>query len=1110
MINTPQAPYYDDFDPRKAFLKILFKPGISVQVRELEQLQSMFQEQVQTLADQLFTNGSVISGGKFNFKDSVDYVKLYTTYNNNNFVYTQWAGRSIYGLTSNIVARVFNGWNQSLEAPSSLYINYLNGGTNNESTFQPGEVLQVLNKIYISISAGTISIGDVLNGSTSGANAKIVNIHNNELEVLYTSTNTFQLNEQIIDTTSSAVLVYNSGESVIYQAQVMNIADDANPVGFGTAVYVDEGIYYIDGYFTHASNQNIIVSKYTRDTSARIGFEKEMEIVTSSQDTSLLDNAGGYPNENAPGADRLKLNLRLNYYNLYESPSVNFIEIMRVVNSEVTGNTSASTQYSTILDTLARRTYDESGNYTVKPFIIDIQEFLDENDNNGIYKETFFGYDTQSQAIKVSIEVFGEAEPGSVHTFGSKYYPCASHIIFLNKARNMLALGINPGKAYVMGYEINQEYKLWIPLQKARNTNIAINSPTSVLYGNYIKVTNLYGLPNIAVREKVNLSSDSTWDGAGTPTIIGSARIFAIEHDSGTYGSSTEVYKVYIDEIEMTTGNFSNDVNSMGIDQDFGASLVKTGGVNQLFGMDQSVLIFPLPLDKVSSVNNSSYNYKKIFSGQVVVGGGGLGTITLPADSNAQFLSPSDTSKYILTITSGTRKGEIIPFSTVSVTIDGSGNLSITGLPANTTGENYMILTTFHKSVNNIKTKTLTSNQQMLIASPTSDNALEHADGYRLIAVYDSGDIDTPATTSSTVVTQNWSFDNGQRDTYYDKARIRLKSGAQGAVGQILVVYDFFSHSSGDYFTVDSYLTQIPYTSIPSYTSGLKTYDLKDCIDARPRVDDGTSGNFTNSTVGNIFDNSSIFESDISYYLPRLDLLELDYRGNFNIKYGTPADDPKFPVGSINAMILYYLQVGAYTESPNEVARIYRENKRYTMRDIGSIDNRVSAIEEYINLSSQELDTANMPIFDANGDERWKTGFIVDMFYNHDYGDTLIPGYRCAVDSENGQMKSDYKIHSLGLNKSTVETSTVSEAGGKYVIPSTEDNYLSNQINTGFFIMNSNQLVSWVGNILLGHNIDNSYNPVDTSEINYGTGVTASGSILSGFMYHWFPNPTVR
>ena len=46
-------PYFDDYSTsnldNKNYLRILFKPGVSVQVRELNQLQSMLQSQIDKL-----------------------------------------------------------------------------------------------------------------------------------------------------------------------------------------------------------------------------------------------------------------------------------------------------------------------------------------------------------------------------------------------------------------------------------------------------------------------------------------------------------------------------------------------------------------------------------------------------------------------------------------------------------------------------------------------------------------------------------------------------------------------------------------------------------------------------------------------------------------------------------------------------------------------------------------------------------------------------------------------------------------------------------------------------------------------------------------------------
>lgn len=1109
MINTPQAPYFDDFDVEKNFLKILFKPKLSVQTRELEQIQSMFQHQIETLASQIFKNGSVVSGGKFTFEDSVDYVKVDNEYNSQIFNYGIYANRYVYGLTTKISARVFNGWSQGNNETATLYLDYLDSGVNQQQTYQPDEVLQLLSKAYFTTVSGTFNIGDTLQGQDSGAMATIININNNEYDVLYTTANTFTLGEQVIDNTTSGYLIYTAGESEIYKCHVKTTASDANVIGKGTAVFVDAGIYYIDGYFVYTDSQSKVVSPYTTTANVRVGFEKEVEIITSSEDPSLLDNANGYPNENAPGADRLKINLVLNYYNLFETPSENFVEIMTIEDSVVTGNASINQMYSEILDTLARRTYDESGNYTVQPFLIDIREFLDDGENNGIYKPEKFGYNTRMEAENAATKVFNMTTP-TVHTYGTKYYPYSSHSEYLEACQNRLALGVETGKAYVMGYEINHEAKQWFPLLKARDTKTLVNSATTISYGNYIKVNTVKGLPDIYHHQLVQLSSDATF--TADTNIIGTARVYAIDLDSGTPGSGTEVYRVYLENIQMTDENdFSSDVNSLGFEQAFSAKTVKSGGVNVFYSINTAPLITRLEKSMVSAVTNSSYNYKKVFTGIVNSSGHNTGVITVAPDQNSRFVDITDSRSYFLTITSGPELGNIINLSTISTTVDPSGNLVFANLPLDTIDSGFMLIGTLHKQTNNIKTKTLNVNSQYIATSGDySEIVLDHADGYRLVGIYDSEDPDTAPTTSSTNVTENFIFDNGQRDTYYGLARVYLKEGAIAPSGQVLVVYDYFTHSAGDYFTADSYSGQIPYTDIPVYESSNTTYNLRDCIDFRGRVDDNASGNFTASTLPYIMQNNNVFENDLVYYQPRMDLLELDYKGNFNIKYGTSSDDPQYPVGSINSMTLYYLSMPAYTESPDDVIRVYCENKRYTMRDIGALDNRVSAIENYIMMSENELDTNNMPIYDLAGYQCIKTGFIVDMFEDHTYGDTDISGYRCSIDSENGNLRPEFKLNVVNLVKSTQRTSTVIQEGHVYMIPYDAKSYITNTVNTTYIALNSNQNVQWQGNVVLNKTLSTVYNTEGFSNINMGTSVstTANASFYNQVQYSWLGTNT--
>ena len=103
----------------------------------------------------------------------------------------------------------------------------------------------------------------------------------------------------------------------------------------------------------------------------------------------------------------------------------------------------------------------------------------------------------------------------------------------------------------------------------------------------------------------------------------------------------------------------------------------------------------------------------------------------------------------------------------------------------------------------------------------------------------------TSTTLGDRVVTSNFLLDTGQRDSYYDLSRIVRKPDAVTPVGQLLIVYDYFGHGTGDYFSVDSYTGQVAYKDIPEYVVSKVDpqsrapkgfYELRDSLDYRPAV----------------------------------------------------------------------------------------------------------------------------------------------------------------------------------------------------------------------------------------------------------------------------------
>ena len=63
---------------------------------------------------------------------------------------------------------------------------------------------------------------------------------------------------------------------------------------------IEAGTYYINGFFVEVDQQSLVLDKYT-NISYRVGLTITESFITSTDDTSLLDNATGSSNANATG-----------------------------------------------------------------------------------------------------------------------------------------------------------------------------------------------------------------------------------------------------------------------------------------------------------------------------------------------------------------------------------------------------------------------------------------------------------------------------------------------------------------------------------------------------------------------------------------------------------------------------------------------------------------------------------------------------------------------------------------------------------------------------------------------------------------------------------------
>lgn len=423
-INLNAPPYNDDYKSDDGFYRVLFRPGYSIQTRELTTLQSILQNQIESIGRSNFKQGQQVIPGEVSFNNKLDYVKLSSVSQvavneNGNIVFKKYdianlVGSTLQGLTSGVTATVISYSYGSDVESDVIFVNYTNSGNgNNESTFRQGETLEAVNIA----DTPTLVVGT--NGS-----------------VLPTTIDVQDYDTGVVSTIESPAM------------------------GYASAVKVEQGVYFINGFFVNNTEQLIVVDKYYNKPSAKVGFSISEDIVTPEENPALYDNAKGFSNYSAPGAHRLQINLTLTVKQYDELVDQDYVQLVAIKNGEVQ-QLVKSTDYNLIEETLARRTYDESGDYVVENFPLDLREYYQKNENKGFYP------------INESTNLVNGLSPSD--------------------ASSLMVAGVGPGKAYIKGYEIVNKQPKYLNVSKSRDvlTKDDVRIKTSSL--SYFNVTNVCG-----------------------------------------------------------------------------------------------------------------------------------------------------------------------------------------------------------------------------------------------------------------------------------------------------------------------------------------------------------------------------------------------------------------------------------------------------------------------------------------------------------------------------------------------------------------------------------------------------------------------------------------
>lgn len=971
--NLNQDPYFDDYNINKDFHRVLFKPAVAVQAREMNQLQAILQNQIEQFGDNILQSGTIIKGCNFTYLNRLPFVKILDLdTSSQNVAMSNYVGLRAVGLSTGVeayVVAVKTGLQSQSPNLNTLYLRYIN---------------------------------------SSGANKTFSSTENIRLENFTTAA--------VVTTVTAAGTIGTS-------------------IGNGVGLKISDGFIYQKGNFIRVDEQTTIIERYsTTPDGVAVGFTVTEQIINSNVDTTLLDNAEGFNNENAPGADRLKLTPILTVKTVAEANAdENFFTLVEYQNGNAVRR-KEKTQYSIIGEEFARRTSEESGDYVVERFPLNVEA----TDN-----------------------------------------------------ANTLNVRIGSGLAYVDGYRIKTHASIDTEIDVSGDYVSVTQQNVTTNLGHYVIVDEFYGDIKFDQLQSVNLL-DGT-QGAATATtvvvpasangsVIGTAKIRGVEYHSGTVGSADCQYRLYLFDIRMANNSVTFDsTKSIVYDgtRDGSGDIVLEGGKAKIKDFSFKKNFWPIGKNAIKTVldgASSDYVYRTYTTMTVT---GGAGSITAPSDGVFPYsdgtLSLTQKRDDLVVVDVN---GLPVNLDNDTVTISGSGTtMAFSGIATDgLAAVSYKVKRNANiRKTKDSKTVYVKVEVNSTPGGTTGTWSLGLPDVYELVGVWQGST--SSVSESDTDVTSNFRLYPNQRDAYYDLSFVKKSRAFTISSGQwyLLKVKVFEESGSGLCMaTVDSYASlpssPIDIQDIPTYTSesGVR-YDLRNVLDFRPHcantvnyaLTSGAASTVT-SAVGDTptFPASEAFtpapnenaEIDYDYYLGRIDKLIVDNVGQFKLITGEPSENPTPPSDPSKGLVLATVNIPPYPAlTPLVAARANKDsygtkiipntnNKGYTMREIGALDRRITNLEYYASLNALETSAKDKAIVDANGLDRFKNGIFVDNFsdlYSADvksseFGASINPSFK-EVQPKFRQFDVDLKVSGTSGTTNFGKLATLSKTDVSFI-----------------------------------------------------------------------------
>jgi hypothetical protein len=943
------------------------------------------------------------------------------------------------------------------------------------------------------VNFANVREGDVVAGDASGVRGTVVAA--TEKDTIDPATLFVQYNKTGIDGVQSVMvpgepLTVTRDGVVIARASVRcpscpdAIAGEIYPTGKSLFFFIDTGVFYYNSYFVDCERQQMLLSKYplpdqdigtvglTTRGGMKIGLDYVETYVTAAQDGTLFDNALGYPNEASEGADRLKVSLVLTVRGYKDEDGKSFILLAKIDAEGRTEFLKSDAEYSAIMDAIAKRTFETNGNYTVRPFGVSF-------------------YNHRRTSLSDARGWFNDGDP------------------------SLLVALVTPSIGYVRGYRTETLFETPVVFRKARDTKrvtgavlpfeeraYVLMQPGSVVWPNPIAESGLASTTRILLWTALS----------GTGTQIGSMLVYNISLNDGVAGSGTATYRYYFSDLTLAPGRSMNEVLSATVSTTgFNAVPVITNGRFEIKNPLNTSLIFKLPFSNVKTLKSTNQaspgsmilTVRKKFRGTA----NASGQLIFTASTNQSFATVSQSTVGVST----TPANVSTPFPVTPQSVVATSQTVTVNGTASRAGHTITLFLDVLLTNQTQNVKTLEETAFVTAGPPPA--AVGSVVPLGVVDVFEIKSVKIFDHTGAMPVfiedvSTDWRLVTGVTDYGYTESTIVKKTAAPTAAPtaqRLHIEYKSFAHSGNTgFYTADSYASMLAedgngvaaltYESLPAFTdkNGV-AYSLASSIDFRPSLMDGATTDPVIPSSGS----TAIYEAE--FYLPRTDLLQLRKDGTLVVKQGLASETPLPPKADDDAMALYQIWLKPYTYSLDDVATKFIENKRYTMRDIGRIEDRIGRIEYYTVLSLLEQRTANLSTKDVNGFDRFKNGMMVDDFSGFQASDLNHAEFRAAVDPVRHELRPSFKTRSVKLAVDKVLTTGVKWLGSFGIREYETELAISQPYATKHISVNPYFQIAIKGQLVLSPNIDvwsdDTVLPAITTEID--AGVDALNSVAS-------------